>query len=479
MTTLSNSDIWDAVLEELWKRSRFVSYFYQAVHFVCDPKIPTLALAAISSRLLLLYNNECIESLSTDEKIGLLVHEMMHSILRHEHRALPGADTHLQNLAQDMVVNSYLIQNRNTFFSRKGGSITEIPVLTLPSGLPVVPQKYYDQTHNNDPSWEDVYRWLMSQSGDNYYSFDGSLDLAPGMQGLDINILSSTEKFESDGIPLTPLEKLKTNKSSDKIPSLEGLVFTRDDGAILPTGIHLFGSNRMVSDIDTAKKRVISLAVKDMSIKNERFFQDINGLITDVKKTDIASWISQIKSIVDFSSQSNEWTYTYGRFNKRFFAQGIYAPGRIFKEKEVITVVVDVSASMVMKPGEIESAFGVIEELLGKYRVYLLCIDEMLFIPQKNGGRISPGKNTMKPYRYTKGDWRQIQTGTSGTTFFVPLFNDYMLKHTEMLIVITDGFIYDLDRLKKYSPTLWVISGYREEPFVPPFGQVVRMGGAG
>jgi len=40
-------------------------------------------------------------------------------------------------------------------------------------------------------------------------------------------------------------------------------------------------------------------------------------------------------------------------------------------------------------------------------------------------------------------------------------------------VVITDGYIYDLHELKKYAPTLWVISSGRGEPFVPPFGNSV------
>jgi hypothetical protein len=50
-----------------------------------------------------------------------------------------------------------------------------------------------------------------------------------------------------------------------------------------------------------------------------------------------------------------------------------------------------------------------------------------------------------------------------------------MRGHKEQLIVITDGYIYDLDRLEKYHNTLWLISEERDEPFVPPFGKAVRI----
>jgi hypothetical protein len=130
---------------------------------------------------------------------------------------------------------------------------------------------------------------------------------------------------------------------------------------------------------------------------------------------------------------------------------------------------------MVMKPGDIESAFGTIEGLLSKFKVYLLCIDETLFIPEKKGDMfIKSGKNA-RPYEYKKGDWQYLKTGSSGTTYFSSLFNSYMDRHNELLIVITDGYIYDIDRLKKYSNTLWLISENREEPFCPPFGKSIKI----
>jgi len=53
-----------------------------------------------------------------------------------------------------------------------------------------------------------------------------------------------------------------------------------------------------------------------------------------------------------------------------------------------------------------------------------------------------------------------------------------MDNHSELLIVITDGYIYDIDRLKKYSNTLWLISENRDEPFRPPFGRTIKISSA-
>ena len=42
-------------------------------------------------------------------------------------------------------------------------------------------------------------------------------------------------------------------------------------------------------------------------------------------------------------------------------------------------------------------------------------------------------------------------------------------------MIITDGYIYDMDRLQRYSPTLWVISADRQDAFSPPFGKSVQI----
>ena len=50
-----------------------------------------------------------------------------------------------------------------------------------------------------------------------------------------------------------------------------------------------------------------------------------------------------------------------------------------------------------------------------------------------------------------------------------------MDNHGELLIVITDGYIYDIDRLKRYKNTLWLISESRDEKFTPPFGKSIKI----
>jgi hypothetical protein len=154
----------ELILESLWKKSRFTSYFYQSVDLVKEESIPTLALGLYSSRLTLFFNQSFISTINADELTGLLIHEMLHVVLNHDHRGFEDGDIFLQNLAQDMVINSYITENRKTFFSRTRQYAHDVPEIILPEGLPVVPEKFFKDTSINDPVWEEIYRWIKLQS---------------------------------------------------------------------------------------------------------------------------------------------------------------------------------------------------------------------------------------------------------------------------------------------------------------------------
>ncbi len=471
MTTHTTSPL-ERTLEELWRRSRFTSYFFQSVQFRREDGIPTLALAAESSRATLLYNEKFAASLPLEELIGLLVHEMLHVVLSHDHRALPDEDLRLQNIAQDMTVNSYIRAHRGDFFSRRGDYEASVPRLLLPAGLPAVPAKFYSDTNIADPSWEDVYRWLKNQPPESLKDLFAGADDGPQYGDNDADIASALNDVLRNPLRI-PVEDIPAQKFA--LGDLQGLAFTDRDEEALPTGVHLFHGREERRALEAQRDRVISLASCDGECREERSFDEIRGIISRAADVDISAWKRQLRSIIDYSSQSGEWAYTYGRFNRRYFAGGVYSPGRVYREQEIITVAVDVSASMVMKPEDIESAFGVIEELLGKYRVHLVCIDEELFVPLKKNGALSRGGDPTAPYVYKSGDWKHLRTGSSGTTFFAPLFNDYMRGHHELLLVVTDGEVYDLHLLKKYTPTVWVLPEDARPGFRAPFGRTVRV----
>ncbi len=463
----------ELVLESLWRKSRFASYFYQGVDLIPENNIPTLALMIYLSRLSLFYNPEFVEKLTDDELTGLLVHEMLHIVLNHDHRGNRDGDIYLQNLAQDMVINSYIHDSRKTFFSKKSNYLNDIPELILPAGLPLIPDEFFEDTATYDPIWEEVYTWLKGRPQEEIKRLSFN---EPPEKGSGIGIQSRTSIDELaealSSLDLTynkaPIEKYT------RIKNMDGLMFENNTGDPAPTGVHIMNRKTDLNVTESKLNHFMNFARRDEFCREERIFMEVSSLINAPKKTDL-TWQEKLKSIVDITAQSNEWEYTSRKFNRRYLSQGIYSPGRAFKDREAITVVVDVSGSMVMKPGDIESAFGIIEALLKKFRVYLLCIDETIFIPEKRDNIFIKSECTGKPYEYKKGDWKYIKTGSSGTTYFESLFNSYMDTHNELLIVITDGYIYDIDRLKKYRNTLWLISENRDEKFIPPFGKSIKI----
>ncbi|MFP4445902.1 MAG: DUF2201 family putative metallopeptidase [Desulfosudaceae bacterium] len=446
---------WAAVLEMLWSRSRFASYFYQTVALAANEGVPTLALTESRQRLVLYYQPAFVRQTPAEELLGLLIHEMLHVVLNHEHRTRPGMDPHLCNLAQDMVINSYLKAHQRTFFARQGAGARAS--LVLPPGLPEIPPalgKKPGRAGLDEVTWEEVYAWLQARS---------EARTPPVGEGLE------SETPLTGGEPWT----IENPDPDDPRPA-EGLRLVDGRGTPLPTGIHLFGSSDRNRRCRTKAERLLDFVQQRGEGAEERLFADLRSLIQAPLPARSRQWKQAVRSMADQVMPSSRWDYALSRPNRRFVDAGIYAPGRYRKHKPLVTIVVDVSGSMAATPGEIEAAFGAVEELLEDYRINLLCLDQDLFVPCKSG---RPARLTGRAghFFYQKGDWRYIQTGSRGATFFAPLFNDYLRHHGETLLVMTDGEIYDLDALRPYFPTLWLITGKRSGSFRPPFGRVMAL----
>lgn len=455
---------WDNILRQLWIKSRFTSYFYQSVFLIEDESLPTLGLTITNSGLSLHFNPDFIGNYTDYELTGLLVHEMMHIMLNHKHRIIPGNDTLLQNLAQDMVINSYITENRKNFFSRTGRDIRDEPPVVLPKGLPLIPEKFYSgqiaASLKYDPSWEDVYYFLKENQNEKF------TDTTDG----DENSFHLDTRFQMPDFSFNKKQKTET------IPDFfnnDGVIFKDGENKPLAAGVHFFREPRLDDIARSIKKRVVNFSARDENCTAERFYQEISVLINKKKPAKIKNFDKIVKRFLNQSLCADDWSLSSGRFNRRYFGQGIYAPGRLLNNQPSLIVAIDVSGSMLMKPEEIEKAFGVIESLLKSFSVYLICIDEDVFVPRKKGDRFIASGNKSDRYKYRKGDWKYIKTASNAATFFAPLFDTFMTGKKEPLVVITDGEIYDMDRLKVYKQTLWAVPAGCEKTMKPAFGRVV------
>ncbi|MCW7755299.1 hypothetical protein OOT00_15035 [Desulfobotulus sp. H1] len=457
---------WEAVLEELWKQSRFTSYFYQSVQFTQTSTVPTLALSMDSMRPVLLYNPDFVATQNKDILKTLLVHELLHIVNGHDHRQLKDHEPYLQNLAQDMVINSFLRNRSDRFFSSSDGSASS---LIIPEDIPGIPDAFFEETGEKDPTWEMVYHWFGRRGPESLRIFSDAIrDMFRDLKKPPRN------KIPDKGmVHYTDEEENQSSEDKGLIP--EGLCLVDKKGEALPTGTHLFLGTMEKRQLQAQLRKVMDLAKNDPMTPEDRVFETLSRMMTAITRFQNPPWERRLRSILDRNTHSNEWEYTRTRFNRRYLPHGIYSSGRMFREKELLTVCVDVSSSMTTAPGEMAKAFGVIEGMLNRYRVNLLCVDERVFVPRIRQNKLEKQQDLSRPYFYRKGDWKHLETGNSGTTFFAPLFNTYMKKHRELLVVITDGYIHDMGRLHPYASTLWLISSSRKEPFEPPFGKVMAI----
>lgn len=461
-------ELLDSALEFLWKHSRFSSYFYQTVRFCEDITVPTLVLTIQAKRAVLYYNPEFMGAHSTDEIVGLLVHEMLHVVFNHNHRAIRHEHPYLQNLAQDMVINTYIHDRRDNFFSMGNVSRSERTKLILPPGLPVIPKAFFEDTGCSDPSWEGVYRWLKTWGPKELQAFSDGLKTLFSKDHQSLPQGAPSKEKPNQAAP--PDDETTQNRLDQDL-----FVFRTLDNLLLPTGAHRLDHHETRRGLETNLLKAVQLSQKDESALNDRLFKDISTMITAPRTVEITPIVRKIKTVVHRFSQSTEWQPSLSKFNRRFFADGIYSPGRSYVNHKAITVAVDVSASMVSRPETLEKAFGAVESLIKTHRVNLVCLDENLFVPVRKGGPVQTSGPSGSSYIYKKGDWRYIRSGNSGTTFFAPLFNQYMTGRKDMLIVITDGQIYDLGLLKPYTRTLWLLPEPTNQGFHPPFGTVLYL----
>ncbi len=117
-----------------------------------DPKCPTMGVDRLGN---MFFNSDFVTSLTDQELIGVICHEVMHVALMHLN-FLGSRNPTIANIAQDIVINDILIENH--FYLPKGGIIPTNHEVSIPGGKkPIIIKEI------NRKGWQQIYNELISQ----------------------------------------------------------------------------------------------------------------------------------------------------------------------------------------------------------------------------------------------------------------------------------------------------------------------------
>lgn len=364
-----------------------------------------------------IYNHEFIESLSIDEAMAVLCHEVEHIIRMHMARRKYIKDENnnkLWNIACDWVINGHS-DNKN--------------IKNLPDNACYIPDR-------NDKIWE----------------------------GCDFNELSMcniTEEY---------YDWLKKNTAIEEKNGLSIIYACGDTDEGINEGIN-DGTNKL----DDAKIIVIS-TIDDHDIWKESSASEDEMRRTAKNLSDAATRLAGstpgglVDSINRLNEPSKNWTFiwkdilgraagnkrkTYSRRNRKRDSFGIKGTSR--RASIPLVLGVDVSGSMTQKI--LQKVFSEVESMSKAFKITLIQFDCAVTSVSK----------------YHKGDWKNIKIVGRGGTRFEPFF-DYIEENNivgKMNCVLTDGYA-NIPEKKDY-PVTWIVVGPGSELFKNVWGRLVEI----
>lgn len=429
----------DQALEKIYTHCRFMAYFYLNCDFRESKSVPTMGVTTVQDRVVLMYSDTFINELKQEELIGVLTHEFLHILNGHIDRG-KGYNRQLANIAMDMVINEEIAAHGSTFFpSREGNKV----VMALPKTVCYLPDVL--KPKQGELTWEEVYEYLKKDLKNKIKQMvkQQGQGQGQGQKGQGSSGQGQGQKCQGHGMDVSDLfddaekeeiEKALGGKKIDDHSSWDEM-----DGE---------GSKTVQSaSIDRILERAKIQSQKDAGNEGSAYF--LNKL-EKINKRKL--FPQQLKSRIDFFAQGN-LDLSWKKLHRKKLHNNIIDKSLCMSHNQYITTVVDVSGSMSQQ--DLEDSFGVIEPLTTKYSIKYCTIDTAI----------------TDIANYRPGDWKNIKISGGGGTVFDELFTTYLKGHSETCIILTDGGIYDLDTLKPYPNTIWVV--FRNSNFKAPFGKTV------
>jgi len=389
-----------------------VAMCLEPVAVVPDQNNQTWLPTAATDGRKLYYNPYFILSLSPQELVYVVAHELLHCVFNHIGRCPDDKNIKLWNIATDYIVNDCLVRN-------KIGKMVK-------GGL-------HDPRYNeNEWCAEEVYQDLLERQKKGE-KFD--------IDSWDIHLPAAAGDDDDDGVED---DTTSDNKKPKKI----------------------FG-NKMPKiskkDMEIIKNELNSMLIQTLenleSSKNAgQIPASIRRLIDKIKHPKL-NWRDLL---VPYLKSMLKQDYNPKKLHKKAWIRNMYIPALDRDEIPTATIFIDASGSI--SDNQIAEFLSEIRGCMEQFVDFRLLVGT--FDTQVYNVREFTPENLHEIEEYS------IQGG--GGTDFECFFN-YMKEHDihpERLVVFTDGYPYGSWGDPDYCDTLWIINN-KNENIKPPFGQYV------
>jgi predicted metal-dependent peptidase len=358
------------------------------------------------------YGAAFMNGLSYEQKVGVVLHENMHDVLKHimRHADLFEEDPKTANAAMDYVVHSIMF--------KINGFGTWIKMPTNPPPL-------YDQKFDGW-SVREVYNYLRKGK-----SPDGKQE--PRQEPCDGG--------HGDG------------SQSVKIGNKTYSLGTMDE--------HDMSEGNMTDEEQQQLSQEISDAIQQASTLAGVLGKDLPRELMEAAAPEVNWEEETIEFITTTAKGSDE--YTWRRYNKRALAHDLYLPSTMNERMQELVLAVDASGSM-HGPLFDRACAAVINacETVRPERVRVVFWDTMVCSDQTFNDDYDNLRSALKP------------RGGGGTRAACVVEHIEQQGYSpECIVVITDGYLEDDLKWETSIPTLWLV--FENERFTPPRGRTVKV----
>ncbi|MCP4521490.1 MAG: hypothetical protein GY827_07335 [Cytophagales bacterium] len=442
----SNSEI----LEEVNKTSiklileePFYGHFFMGLVKTVDESTPTMAVSLRGKNsLYLLVNPEFWESMSQEERYGVVKHEILHILFKHLFMMDQFGNKYVFNIAADMLINQYILRKQ---LPEGGVFLEKFPDLNLDREQTV--KYYYDKLTKFIQEQQSIDAKYKPQEGEQDQNEDGQ-----GQQGQGDGESDSSDNSDSKG---DNQSKRPYNESWENLkPYLDPMHDAQRRHELWD----------QIKDMSSAERDIIEGALNDYIKGTVERLKSYGTLPAGIQSY-IDNLLEMMKPNLDWkralrlfteNSRSTYLNNTLKRASKRYGT----VPGIKIRRRQKILVAVDTSGSV--SDTDLKEFFS-----------------EMYYVWRENAEIIVVECDTdiQHVYHYN-GTMPDFVHGRGGTDFNAPIRYANEKVKPDAIVYFTDGYA-PIPHEPNRHPILWMIcsTGIPEddETFFEFPGRVVKM----